>query len=65
MLVCWFGVSSARVEVDRERGSGSGTSGQRLVNRVVEASGEGLDVLPAGECDGDWSWLVGGNFHLP
>ena len=40
-------------------------SGQRLVDRVVEASGEGLVVLPAGDEDGGWSRLAGGYVRLP
>ena len=42
-----------------------GVSGQRLADRVVEALGEGLVVLPAGECDGGWSGLAGGHVRLP
>ena len=64
-LVCWFGFSASRVEVDRERGSWFGVSGQRLVDRVVEAPGERLAVLPAGDGDGGFSRLVGGHACLP
>ena len=40
-------------------------SGQRLVDRVVEAPGEGLAVLPAGDEDGGWPRLAGRNLRLP
>ena len=43
----------------------SGVSGQGLVDGVVEVPGEGLAVLPAGECDGGWSGLAGGHVRLP
>ena len=65
MLVCWYGFSSTRVESDRERGSWFGASCQRLVDRIVEAPGEGLAVLPASDGDGGLSGLAAWSFHLP
>ena len=64
-LVFWFWFSASRVEVDRERGSWFRGSYRRLVDRVVEVSGEGLAVLPAGDGDGGWSRLAGGHLRLP
>ena len=64
-LVSWFGFSSACVEVDRERGSWFGASGQCLVDRVVKAPGERLPVLPAGDEDDGLSRLMGGHVRLP
>ena len=64
-LVCWYGASSARVEMDRERRSWFGSSRQRPVDRIVEASGERLAVLPAGDEDDGFSRLAGGHVHLP
>ena len=43
----------------------SDVSGQRLVDGVVEASGERLAVLTAGDGDGGWSWRVGWYVRLP
>ena len=65
LLVCWFGFSAARVEVDRECGSWFGGSCQRLVGRVRKAPDEGLPVLPAGDEDGGLSRLAGGYVRLP
>ena len=65
ILVFRFGISSARVEVDRKRGSWFGVSSQRLVDRVVKASGEGLAVLPAGDEDDGLPWFESRNLHLP
>ena len=65
MLVCWFGFPAARVEVDRGRGSWFGASGQGLVDRVFEVSGEGLAVLLAGDENGGWPRLACGYVRLP
>ena len=65
MLVSWFGVSSVRIETDGVGRALPVGSGQRLVDRVLEVSGEGPAVLPAGDEDGGWSWLAGGYVRLP
>ena len=51
-LVCGFGASSVRIESDGVGGALLVGSCQWLVDRVVEAYGEGLAVLPAGDGDG-------------
>ena len=65
ILVFGFGACFACVEGDCMGGVCSGVSGQRLVDRVVQALGEGLTVLSASECDGGWSGLAGGYVRLP
>ena len=65
MLVCWHGASSACVEAGRERGSWLRSSCQRLVDRVPEAPGEGLAVLPARDENSCLSGLAGGHVRLP
>ena len=65
LLVSGFGASSVRLEGDRVGGTLSDVLQKRLVDRVVEAPGEGLAVLPAGQCDGDWSGLACWHFRLP
>ena len=65
LLVSWFGVSAVCVERDRVGGVWLRVSGQRSVDRVLEASGEGLVVLPAGDEDGGWPRLTGEDLRLP
>ena len=65
ILICWFGVSSVRIKSDFVSGSLLVVSGQCLVDRVAEAPGERLIVLFAGDGDGGWSGLAGGDFRLP
>ena len=60
-----FRASSVRVEADRVCGSLLVVSGHGLVDRVVEASGEGLAVLPAGDGDDGWTRLACRDFRLP
>ena len=65
LLVAGCRVSFACVEVNRVAGFCFGVPGQRLVYGVLETFGEGLVILPADECDGGWSGLVGWGICLP
>ena len=57
--------SSCCVEADRVCGACLCVSGQLLVDRVAEASVEGLAVLFADDSDGGLSRFVGGSLDLP
>ena len=65
MLICGFGASAARIESNCVGRALLIFSDQRLVDRVVEASGEGLAVLAAGDEDGGLSGLAGGDLRPP
>ena len=65
MLVCGSGASSVRIESDGVGHALPVVSGQRLVDLVVEVSGEELAVLPAGDEDCGWPRFVGGYVRLP